>query len=109
MKNVNPEVAARIRSARKNAGMTQAQLAERLGMTVSGVSKIENATYNIGLEAVKKIASALKVDAGWLIFGDDDEAKREEIRALFDKLRPDQQDSVLQFLRAMLGDRAPHS
>ena len=102
---VNQEVAERIKDARKAAGLTQEELGKKIGMTKSGVSKIENATFNIGLETAKKIAKALNVDPGYLIFGND-EIIREEIIRLYDLLTPEQKDSFLQFLRSTVGDRA---
>ena len=99
------EIAERIKNTRLNKGMTQQQLADKLGFkSRSAVCQIENDKYEISLETAKKIASALEVDADYLIFGDTDSAK-EEITDLFDRLTEDQQQSVLRFLRSMLGDR----
>lgn len=98
------EVADRIKETRIAAGVTQAELGRRLGISYSGVSKIERGTYNVGLETIKKIAKALNVTPDYLIFGSED--PRAEINRLFDQLTSDQQESVLAFLRTMLGDRA---
>ena len=99
------EVAERIKEIRLNKGMTQRQLADRLGWTPSAVSKVENDTYEISLDSAKKIARALEVDPDYLIFGNGDYI-REEINLLFDQLTPEQKDSFLQFLRSTVGDRA---
>lgn len=98
------EIAERIKETRIQKGLTQEQLANRLGWTRSAISKIEHDTYEISLETAKKIARALDADPGYIIFGAED--VKGEINRLFDRLTPDQQKSVLDFLRTMLGDRA---
>lgn len=97
------EIAERIKEARCKRGMTQQELAEAIGLKDrSSITKIEHDVYEISLERIKQIAVALNVDADYLIFGDTEDV-REEINALFDKLTEAQQQSVLQFLRTMLG------
>lgn len=99
------EIAERIRSIRIQRGLSQQDLADLLGFkSRSSICHIENDDYEISLESAKKIASALNVDADYLIFGDTESTKA-EIMTLFDRLTEDQQESVLQFLRSMLGDR----
>lgn len=53
----------RIRQARKNAGLTQAQLADKMGISAAGVAQWENDLRNPKIETIKKIAVALGVDA----------------------------------------------
>lgn len=48
----------RIKEVRKEKGLTQAQLAERLGVTPQGVSSIEN-SESVTLNTLKKVADAL--------------------------------------------------
>lgn len=96
----------RIRAVRLDKGMTQEELAVAAGFSSrSTINKIELGKRRVTLEGAKKIASALGVDADWLIFGDVDGMK-EEINRLFDLLPPEKQEAVLQFLRSMLGGRA---
>lgn len=51
----------RLKQLRKAAGLTQAQLAERTGMHVMGVSKLERGQYEPSWPAVKALAKALGV------------------------------------------------
>lgn len=51
-----------IRAARKRAKMTQAELAEKLGISYVGVSQWENGIRNPKYDTIKKIATALNVD-----------------------------------------------
>ena len=57
----NMTTGQRIREARKQAGMTQEDLAEKLGISFVGVSRWENGSRNPKFETLKKIASALSV------------------------------------------------
>jgi len=55
-----------MRKARKQAGLTQAQLAERLGegVTQSWVSKLESANYDHQIESVLDYLDALEAELG---------------------------------------------
>ena len=48
-----------LRQARKEAGLTQEQLARKLNTKKSAISRIENHAEDIKLSTVQKIASAL--------------------------------------------------
>lgn len=53
-------IGCRIYEARKNAGLTQRQLAIKIGSTASAVSRLENADYErCSVQTLKKIADAL--------------------------------------------------
>ena len=96
------EIADRIRIIRTQRGMTQQDLADAMGYkSRSAICHIESDDYEISLETVKRIASALRVDPDYLIFGE--ENAKEEIKRLFDLLPDDKQEAVLVFLRSMLG------
>lgn len=100
------EIADRIREVRLQRGMTQQELATAMGFkSRSSINKIEKDTYEISLPTLTKIAKVLNVDPDYLVFGDAED-KKAEIEELFNKLSPDQQESVLAFLRSMLGERA---
>lgn len=59
----------RIKEARKKAGMTQAELAERLGTPYQTVSQWERDTRRPKIETLQRIAAALGVDVNLLISG----------------------------------------
>ena len=59
--------ADRIVNARKAAGMTQQQLAAKLKMPQSQISRIERNPDRTTVRTLKKIAKALKVDVRFLI------------------------------------------
>ena len=51
----------RIRQARKSAGMTQAELAHKLGISAAGIAQWENDLRNPKIETLRKLADALGV------------------------------------------------
>jgi DNA-binding XRE family transcriptional regulator len=57
----------RIAKARKAAGMTQKALAEKVGITQSEVSRIENNPDATTVKTLRRVARALKVDVRSLI------------------------------------------
>ena len=61
------EVGARIREARKRLKLSQAELAEKLQISPSHMSDIENGKKNIGLDIFMRLTEALQVSADWLL------------------------------------------
>jgi DNA-binding XRE family transcriptional regulator len=53
------EFARRLREARRRAGLSQAELAARLGMTQGYVSRVERGAQNISLSAGETFADAV--------------------------------------------------
>lgn len=51
----------RIKAARKKAGLTQAELAQKLGVTYQSLAQYERGRRNPKLETIRKIAAALGV------------------------------------------------
>ena len=56
-----------IRQARRQAGLTQAQLAGRLGVAQSGISRIERGERPVTVEMLQAIAEALEVEPAQLL------------------------------------------
>ena len=71
-----------IKAARKKAGLTQAQLAEKLGISYVGVSQWENDLRNPKLDTLQRIASALGVPVQDLI-SDWEAVDKEEFKRVF--------------------------
>lgn len=55
-------IAARVRTARKMRGLTQASLADTIGRTVEAVSNIERALSLPPLDLLQRLADALDID-----------------------------------------------
>lgn len=61
----------RIKAARKKAGMTQAELAKKLGISYVGISQWERDLRNPKQETIQRIAKALECDFYWLLWGEE--------------------------------------
>ncbi len=55
-------IAKKIRIARKNKGMTQAELAEKIGISAKQLSRIEMASYTPSLFTFLKIVEILQIN-----------------------------------------------
>lgn len=62
-------IGSRIRNARKQAGLTQAQLAERAFISESYMALIELDKRNPSTDVVIRIAEILQVSSDHLLFG----------------------------------------
>ncbi len=96
-------VGSKIRQLRKEHNMTQADLAQRIGVQQSDLCRMENGEYKVSLDTMFKILSVFGVDIGDF-FREDcpplsaDEAERELVR-LYRVLDEHGRDEVLDFVR----------
>ena len=61
------QLGQRIKTARENAGLTQSQLAEIAEVSTNHISALERGVYDTRAELLAKIATALGVDANYLL------------------------------------------
>ena len=57
--DANKSIGQRIQELRKEAGMTQTQLAEKCGMAQPNIARIEAGTYATSIDVLSRIAEAL--------------------------------------------------
>lgn len=60
-------IGKRVKSARKNAHLTQEELSEKINMSLSHISNIETGNTKLSLPAILEIADALSVSADELL------------------------------------------
>ena len=53
------EMASQLRQVRKEQGMTQERLAEKVGTRKSNISRLESGRYNPSLDFLEKVAGGL--------------------------------------------------
>ena len=53
------EIAAQLRQVRKEQGMTQERLAEKVGTRKSNISRLESGRYNPSLDFLEKVGGGL--------------------------------------------------
>lgn len=78
-------IGTRIALLRKQAGMTQAQLAELLCTTRQAVSKWESGKSTPDVDCVIRICSHFQVTTDYLLLGKKDELKPVEVSMVFDQ------------------------
>ena len=91
-------IARRVREGRKNAGLTQEQLAEKIDISANAVAKLENEFMFARLETLLKIANVLQVDINYLLREDGGHAGADDSDALLLELLPTLSPADKQFL-----------
>ncbi len=98
-------IASRLRLAREMAGLSQAQVAEMLGLHRPSVSEMEAGRRRVSVDELSQLTKIYSVDMEWLagsevISGHDDERIRFAARQLA-KLKEDDLDKVMNLLSAL--------
>jgi transcriptional regulator with XRE-family HTH domain len=88
-----------IREWRKHRGLTQEQLAERIGITKSYLSKIEGGKKRYDQPFLEAAAVALRCDPADLIIRDP--VDPEGIWSIWDQLQPTQRQQVVEIARTL--------
>lgn len=97
-------IGARIQKLRLSRGITQAQLAEEVGIDTVYVSQIERGHRLVSIGTLFRIAYVLNVRPGFLLDGDipeDETPLAEEVRKLLEGWSEDQQKALVSALRAL--------
>jgi len=109
-------VGQRIRSLRKERGLSQEELGEKGGFHYSYIGQIERGEKNISLLNLAKISESLEVSLSQLFTLVDGEEKRTEsendLQEILSTLRyrkPDQVRMVRNVVREILGDNDKYS
>jgi len=93
---------------RRQRGLTQAALAERVGVTANQVSRYESGASEPTLGVLRKLAIALSVTSDALVFGGDDRlADDESLQLAFEAttlLEADEQAAVRMMLEGFLAN-----
>jgi transcriptional regulator with XRE-family HTH domain len=74
----------RLATLRKQYGLTQQALAERIGVHVVQLRRYEAGASQPTLEVIRKLATALSVSADLLLFGKDERGPDEDLRLQFE-------------------------
>ncbi len=98
-------IGIRTKSLRRARGLTQEELAERTGLSVNYLSRIERGLENPTLDTLLGLAKALKVEPLDL-FTFEHEADPKRLRQVLDRLvgeiREDQLSQAVKTLRALI-------
>jgi transcriptional regulator with XRE-family HTH domain len=103
-------IGLRLRTARENAGLSQAQVAQKLNMHRPTVSEIEAGRRRVAAEELQQFATAYRVSVGWLTgesadtVDDSDERVRLAARELA-RMKPGDLERVLEVLASVRAER----
>jgi transcriptional regulator with XRE-family HTH domain len=94
-------VGQKIRERRLALGLTQADLAGRIGIQQSDLCRMEKGEYRVSLETLFKVLRIFQVTIGDFFAEEDPLAGEgsEELARLFRRLSPEAREEVLDFVR----------
>ncbi|CAN7734621.1 helix-turn-helix transcriptional regulator [Paenibacillus sp. LjRoot153] len=95
MPKLSVHVGARIRVFRKNRGLTQEQLGEKVSQPQSYIGGIERGEKNISLDTLERIVEALDIRPGDLFISYDDSKSKDQI----------EKDKLIDFLNNLIKHR----
>jgi len=103
------KLSEKIRKLRKEAGFSQQNLAEKLGIHITHISRIENGHYQPSLDVLKKVMDIFGVSADYLLIDDmntyevkiNDQSLANKIR-LIDTLEEKDREALAHVIDSML-------
>ncbi len=101
MNNHYQQVGKRIRLLRRQEGFTQAQLAEKAGLSDNYVGLIERGIKYPTLETLDQIAGALKVQIGEFFSGNENEQSKEQAIKEIGRFLSKRQENDARFVLAI--------
>lgn len=100
-------VGSRIREARQRQGITQAQLADKINISISHLSAIESGRSNFGVDILIRMTEALGISADWLLNTGIPETAGQhssELEALFTDCTSDEIAAIMRMAAQMKKD-----
>ena len=101
------DLANRIRIRRKELGISQTDLAEKLGIHKNQLSRYERGETLMRVDVLEKLATELQTSPDWLLNHESVKLEREnlltrsekEILDIFDSIQPDRYADAIRLLR----------
>ncbi|MCT4701185.1 helix-turn-helix domain-containing protein [Enterobacteriaceae bacterium H20N1] len=105
--NTNATIAARLKQAREQKGISQKKLADLCGWAQSRIGNYESGSRNIGIDDAATIAKALGISPVELVFGENITEswltpKHRKLLALYDQLPEAEQDRMYDLFQVRL-------
>lgn len=104
-------IGKRIKKLRESLGIFQDVFAKSINISRVSVTDYENDKQMPGFEVLANIINVYKVDANWLLTGENSQSRNpehEKLLAGFDQLHEDQKDEIIELinLKAARANRA---
>lgn len=103
-----PEIGERMRNARKRAGLTQAEVAEKMNLSINYVSDLENGKKNMSLITIASLCQCYQLSADYFLFGIEKSEKEltlEEILTYISTLSTPTLDHLNSYVSSLLSLR----
>ena len=97
-------IARQIRSARRQAGLTQAELAEQIDISTNAVAKLENELMTASLQTLINIANVLHLDMNQLFLSQPDagtDSQDQFLLSLIRELEPTDKEFLLHVITGL--------
>ena len=91
-----------VKKYRDRAGLTQAELAERVGVGTAFVSRVERGQKRMRLETVLAFADALQISAGLLFYEENRDAQLQTLVRMLEDQPPEDIAGVIALVRVCL-------
>ena len=98
------EIGARLKQARVEKNLTQGQLAEAAGISVSFLSNIENGRQVMNVQTLTALLDSLNISADWLLNNSTDSANHAAALVIEKELAgctPKERESILRLILLM--------
>ena len=105
MENIIVEIGNNIKTLRKNAGLTQAQLAEKINVDSKYISRLETGSSTASIATISKLAGALGVEVKELFKIENIKNKNNMIKSInqeLSKLNTKDLEAVYLMIRALV-------
>ena len=96
------EIGRRIAERRKQLGLTQAQAAEKAGLTQQFFASVETGAKNIRAESIIKVSRALNISADFLLTGIVTDVDRHQVMKMLEPLDERQFLEIQNIIRDIL-------
>lgn len=95
----------RLVALRKERGLTQKSLSERVGVHVTQIQRYENGSIQPTLDVIRRLAIALSVSADLLVFDKDERGPDDQLRLEFEAINefdPEEKAVVRKVLQGLI-------
>lgn len=96
---------ARIQRRRKECGLNQEEVADRMGCSLTYISKLENGKATCNMERLFELSDILKCDMAFLLSGINQESKQylePELQGMFGLLSPEEKELICAMMKVMI-------
>lgn len=100
------DIGQRVRSIRISQGLTQAQLAESLDLSINFISEVENGKKGLSQDTICKICDVYDASADYLLLGKKTAYSSKTVIKIAENLSDEDLDTLIEYLTSLKKIRA---